>query len=100
VQEFRASSAGFAAQLYTDGEGRFRIAIRGTDEPFGDIFGADRKLALGAWHAQLDDARVAKVAIEAVVPSRVGSGYAVILGAAFPSYGRPVGLARERNRLG
>ena len=55
VDAFRAASSGFAAQLYTDGQGNYRVAMRGTDELRGDL-PPDVALATGRWHGQMTDA--------------------------------------------
>ena len=54
VTRFTATSTGFAAQLYTDGAGHYRVAMRGTDGK--DDVPPDWALATGQWHPQLTDA--------------------------------------------
>ena len=55
VDAFLATTSGFAAQLYTDGQGNYRVAMRGTDELRGDL-PPDVALATGRWHGQMTDA--------------------------------------------
>lgn len=60
VDAFVPSTTGFAAQLMTDGQGHYRIAMRGTDSvnplnPNSDL-SLDAALAAGKWHPQMDDA--------------------------------------------
>lgn len=57
VARFHATSSDFAAQLYTDSSGRYRIGIRGSDfsNIAGDFRRADAALAAGQWDPQLTD---------------------------------------------
>lgn len=60
VERFDAQTTGFAAQLMTDGQGHYRIAMRGTDSvnplnPNSDL-SLDAALAAGKWHPHMDDA--------------------------------------------
>ncbi|WP_136419243.1 calcium-binding protein [Herbaspirillum sp. ST 5-3] len=55
IEDFHATNSSFAAQLYTDGNGNYRIAFRGSDN-LADFTGADAQFADGNWHAQMADA--------------------------------------------
>ena len=58
VDTFSASDPYFAAQLYTDGAGHYRVAMRGSEatDKLADFRTADLALAAGQWHGQLTDA--------------------------------------------
>jgi hypothetical protein len=60
VDAFNPSTTGFAGQLMTDGQGNYRISIRGTDSwnplnPANEL-SLNAAYATGKWHAQMDDA--------------------------------------------
>lgn len=55
VERFKPTSPNFAGQLYSDGQGNYRIAFRGSDRG-GDFLGADIALLAGTWQAQMTDA--------------------------------------------
>ncbi len=58
VTRFHATSSDFAAQLYTDSAGHYRIGMRGSELSnfAGDFRRADAALAAGQWDPQLTDA--------------------------------------------